>query len=413
MIAFGSCNRQDKSQDYWEKIISLKPEWFLWIGDVVYAKKQTLKSLEEGLKLQNSHKQYQRLILNTRVDGVWDDHDYGINDAGKYVVDRRQRQEKYVDFLINSGSSDLEYLYKQDGLYHTRDIVVDNTSVRVIFLDTRSFRDHPYIRSLGEVDFPLSAIVAAAIRASYSVLGFGRMFEGDVLGSEQWRWLEEQLKEASTPSDASPEFTIIVSSIQLLTTNPVVESWSHFPLAKKRFFDLLSKYNLANLLFLSGDVHMGELSSAQYHRADGKSGAWYEVTSSGLTHTCATSRLNRHLCPLMTWLFDSHRVNSKAFTHDKNFGLISFHQNKNQEKYANISVFSLETDSIASVLSLEIPLQQQNKVAMNVVTEVDFPDFPVLKAQYQVAIYALIASIVFVIVLLLQRCRALKKRKIT
>jgi alkaline phosphatase D len=75
MIAFGSCNRQDKSQDYWEKIISLKPEWFLWIGDVVYAKKQTLKSLEEGLKLQNSHKQYQRLILNTRVDGVWDDHD--------------------------------------------------------------------------------------------------------------------------------------------------------------------------------------------------------------------------------------------------------------------------------------------------------------------------------------------------
>ena len=32
-IAFGSCNRQDKPQGYWELISQTNPDQWLWLGD--------------------------------------------------------------------------------------------------------------------------------------------------------------------------------------------------------------------------------------------------------------------------------------------------------------------------------------------------------------------------------------------
>lgn len=48
----------------------------------------------------------------------------------------------------------------------------------------------------------------------------------------------------------------------MLTSNPLVESWAHFPAAKRRLLRLLHDTNPANLLLLSGDVHYAELSGA-------------------------------------------------------------------------------------------------------------------------------------------------------
>ena len=37
-LAFGSCNKQYKSQEYWDDIVNnVNPNMFLWMGDVVYA----------------------------------------------------------------------------------------------------------------------------------------------------------------------------------------------------------------------------------------------------------------------------------------------------------------------------------------------------------------------------------------
>ena len=48
----------------------------------------------------------------------------------------------------------------------------------------------------------------------------------------------------------------------MLTSNPLVESWAHFPAAKRRLLRLLQDTNPANLLLVSGDVHYAELSGA-------------------------------------------------------------------------------------------------------------------------------------------------------
>ena len=47
---------------------------------------------------------------------------------------------------------------------------------------------------------------------------------------------------------------------KVLTTNPLVESWGHFPAARRRLLALLEKYRPAGLLLLSGDVHYSEVS---------------------------------------------------------------------------------------------------------------------------------------------------------
>eukprot|EP00957_Ditylum_brightwellii_P105699 8060138-Ditylum_brightwellii.AAC.1 len=79
--------------------------------------------------------------------------------------------------------------------------------------------------------------------------------DGKVLGEEQWTWLETQL----TSSDANVH--IIVSSIQVLTTNPVMESWGHFPRERLRLLRLLD--GVKGLVLLSGDVHHGQILEAR------------------------------------------------------------------------------------------------------------------------------------------------------
>ena len=69
-----------------------------------------------------------------------------------------------------------------------------------------------------------------------------------------------------------------------------------------------------------------------------------EVTSSGLTHTCADSRMNSFLCPLMMKLFSSHRLTAESFYIGKNFGSISVIQ-PSRSNSNNDSSCSSENDA--------------------------------------------------------------------
>jgi alkaline phosphatase D len=281
----------------------------------VYTKNHAAASLPQAFQNLTQNHLYQDFIANgTIIDGVWDDHDYGVNDAGGYVANREARQLAYKAFLSSAGNVPLPWVHSnKDGLYHNVEVSINGLSVNLIFLDTRSFRDPHFVRSLGEVKFPFSALVASAIRGFYSVMGIGRSYNGKMLGETQWTWLEEVLQE----SQASMH--VIISSVQILTTNPVFESWGHFPQEKDKLFKLLSKYDPPGLVFLSGDVHLGEISQATVRRTGGETTHWKEVTSSGLTHTCADGLLNRFLCPLMMEMFSEHRERRDRYYLGRNF----------------------------------------------------------------------------------------------
>jgi alkaline phosphatase D len=153
------------------------------------------------------------------VLGTVDDHDHGLNDAGRELPDLAGRRDAYLEFLGEPSS-------EQPGVYSSRVLGSGADAARVIFLDTRHNRDLHWLPSVGGVKLPLFPVVAAFGRFLTSELGLGSGYAGRVLGEELWGWLEGEL-------GREPEgVTVVVSSIQVLTTNPLVESWGHFPKEK-------------------------------------------------------------------------------------------------------------------------------------------------------------------------------------
>mmetsp|Transcript_20249 Transcript_20249/g.20955 ORF Transcript_20249/g.20955 Transcript_20249/m.20955 type:complete len:99 (+) Transcript_20249:2039-2335(+) len=91
------------------------------------------------------------------------------------------------------------------------------------------------MRSIGEYKWiPLSALISAGIRLIYTTLGYGLEHDGDILGTKQWLWLENVLESSTSSKD---DFHVIVSSIQVFTSNPIVESWNHYPNAKRKLLN--------------------------------------------------------------------------------------------------------------------------------------------------------------------------------
>mmetsp|Transcript_7783 Transcript_7783/g.12377 ORF Transcript_7783/g.12377 Transcript_7783/m.12377 type:complete len:215 (+) Transcript_7783:652-1296(+) len=131
--------------------------------------------------------------------------------------------------------------------------------------------------------------------------------DGDMLGDEQWEWLAQQLQQVPKPA-----VTIIVSSVQVLTSNPVFESWLHFPRSKQRLLQLLQEHEPNHLILLSGDVHHAEIAGNPA----------LEVTSSGLTHTCSTPWWGA-VCGWITSQYGSHRSREDLVFTGYNYGMIT------------------------------------------------------------------------------------------
>ncbi len=382
-IAFGSCNRQNRPQDYWKIIASHKPSHFLWMGDAVYTKDYKTSSLETAYATQLNNSEYKSFVNGVYVDGVWDDHDYGVNDGSRHASDREIRQNEYIKFLKASGNNEIEdSLSKQEGLYHSLDIpLYPDFKVKVLFLDTRYFRDHNAIPSLGVYkSIPLSALISSAIRGTYSVLGYFRDYNGEMLGDKQWQWLDSTLQS----SDA--DMHLLVSGVQVATSNPVFESWGHFPKEQKRLFELLRKHDPRGLLILSGDVHLSELSTVGLLRKDGSKDAWMEVTSSGLTHTSGTSRIQRYLCPLMMRMFRQHRFNHDAYFAGRNFGILQVSEQEGN-KLVTVQIISIDTNSPQLGWELKIAPHAAP------IVRVDYADFVVFSFPLRVIIYLIIFSL--------------------
>lgn len=140
--------------------------------------------------------------------------------------------------------------------------------MKVILLDARSFRDTLYASSTSGMRYQINPT-------------------GDMLGEEQWRWLEAQL----THSDAA--IHIIGTGVQFIATDQGYEKWANFPSARQRMIDLLAKTKPRNTMIISGDRHIAEISKM---KIPGWRNELYDFTSSGLTHTWDDTReeLNRH-----------------------------------------------------------------------------------------------------------------------
>ncbi|XP_065014618.1 uncharacterized protein LOC135642413 isoform X2 [Musa acuminata AAA Group] len=269
-IAFGSCSNQSAPQPIWDAIVDFDPQVFVWLGDNIYGdnkrsfrvlgKERTIgpwknvprffpsteQEMRRRYQLAKSNPGYSKLRQTAQVIGTWDDHDYGLNDAGKEFSGKNTSQRLLLDFLDEADDSPRR---QQAGVYTSYLYGPKGKQVKVILLDTRYHRD------------PLSS-------------------DGTILGDSQWEWLEKEL------TGPESEITIIASSIQVIsnlsaTTGPLfhTESWGRFPKERERLYKLIHDSKRSGIFFISGDVHFGEIT-----RYDcGGQYPLYDITSSGLT----------------------------------------------------------------------------------------------------------------------------------
>ncbi|RYC67076.1 alkaline phosphatase D family protein [Spirosoma sordidisoli] len=260
-IAFGSCSDQKRPQPLWDDIVAQKPNVWIWLGDNVYGDTENMDTLKAKYDRQKANPVYQQLRQSASIIGVWDDHDYGVNDGGKEYPRRKESQQLMLDFLDVPASDPLR---KQEGAYSAHVYGPAGKRVKVILLDGRYFRDP--LKKEGKLNVPDPS--------------------GDLLGEAQWTWLEKQL----TNSDA--DVHLIGCGIQFLPEEHPYEKWGNFPVARQRFLDLLAKTKPKGALLLSGDRHIAEVSRV---RVPGLGYDLFDITSSGLTHVSKPhEEPNRH-----------------------------------------------------------------------------------------------------------------------
>ncbi|CCG98208.1 hypothetical protein FAES_0194 [Fibrella aestuarina BUZ 2] len=261
VIAFGSCSDQKRPQPLWDDIVAQKPDVWIWLGDNIYGDSESMDTLRTKYARQKANPVYGQLRQSASVIGVWDDHDYGVNDGGKEYPRRKESQQLMLDFLDVPGQSPLR---TQEGAYSAHVYGPKGQRVKVILLDGRYFRDP--LKKNGKDNVPDPT--------------------GDMLGDAQWRWLETQL----TNSDA--DVHVIGCGIQFLAEDHPYEKWANFPTSRQRLFDLLGKTKPKGAMLISGDRHIAELAKVN---VPGLTYDLYDITSSGLTHVSKPhEEPNRH-----------------------------------------------------------------------------------------------------------------------
>ncbi|XP_045786345.1 uncharacterized protein LOC123881666 [Trifolium pratense] len=293
-IAFGSCSNQSAPQPIWDAVLDFNPQIFILLGDNIYGdnkrpfkifgRERTIgpwknvprflpaseQEMEAKYQKAKSNPGYARVKESAEVIGTWDDHDYGLNDAGKEFHGKRTNQKLLLDFLDEPEDSPRR---KQAGVYTSYTYGPMGKDVKVVLLDTRYHRD------------PIGS-------------------DGTILGNSQWSWLESELNGPPTA------LTVIGSSIQVISNlsaavQPMfsMESWGRFPKERDRLFKLIADSKRGGVLFISGDVHFGEIT--RYDCATDY--PLFDITSSGLTQSVeeVLPHFLRSLVRFVAWLTPS------------------------------------------------------------------------------------------------------------
>ncbi len=255
-VAFGSCLSQREPAPILDAVVAAQPDLTILMGDNVYGddtpENQGLNILRAAYAQQDSQPGFQRLRAAAPILPTWDDHDFGLNDAGAEFPYKDLAQELFNDFWqVPEGDA----RRNRAGVYHAQTFGPEGARVQVILLDTRYFRA------------PLERAPSAAKVRYVEVREPGRT----MLGEAQWTWFEEQLAQ---PAD----IRLIVSSIQVIAMGHGWEKWGNFLHERDRFFRTIRASGATGVVLLSGDRH----SAGLYRIRDRADYPLYEATSSSL-----------------------------------------------------------------------------------------------------------------------------------
>ncbi|CRG96671.1 alkaline phosphatase, putative [Plasmodium gallinaceum] len=282
-FVFLSCNYQKskKNEKLLESIEKIKPQLMLWIGDYFYSDCSELRCLDEAYNYIKKDPFYISLKEKFLIDGIYDDHDYNKNNGDRFYKYKEESKQKFLDYL-NVDKNDVRY--KRNGAYVSKlyiDPDNEKNQAKIIILDTRYNKDpYPFYAPDSYNDFFMCILISFLARFHSSIFGLHCNSKNDILGNEQWKWLENEL----TNSDARTH--IIISSTQIFSNHVINENWGLMPYSLRRLKQLIKKTKPKGLIFLSGDVHFSSII--------GNEDNIVEVTSSSVNQENVFSYLNKY-----------------------------------------------------------------------------------------------------------------------
>lgn len=200
-----------------------KADLMLWLGDNLYLREPDWNSWT-GIVKRYTHTrsllELQLFLASTQHYAIWDDHDYGPDNSNKSFFNKNETLKAFRMFWGNP-------------TYGTGDIEGAITSFQwsdadFFLVDNRWYRDPDELDKANKT----------------------------ILGEKQLGWLLENL----VTSKAT--FKIVAMGGQFLSDANTAELYSAngFEGEREEIIEFIYKYNIKNVIFITGDVHYSEIS---------------------------------------------------------------------------------------------------------------------------------------------------------
>ena len=269
-IGFGSCSKESKPQPIWDAILASRWDLFMFLGDNIYGDTRDMSVLRAKYAQFATVPGFARLRATTPVVAIWDDHDFGENDAGGDYQLKKESRQIFLEFWGEPAGSPR---WNRDGVYASYVFGPPGKRVQVILPDLRYNRTPILKLDLAGVDY--DAWAKGKETAGLLVPGpYARNPDpqATMLGERQWQWLERQL-------EVPAELRLIASSLQVLADFPGWEAWINYARDHQRLIDLIRRKSAKGVVFMSGDTHYAEMSKLDVNVPY----TLWDLTASGLT----------------------------------------------------------------------------------------------------------------------------------
>jgi alkaline phosphatase D len=254
----------------------------IWLGDNIYYREADWLN-ETAMRYRYAHDralpEMRQLFASTHNYAIWDDHDFGPNDADRAYRMREGSLRIFRDYWANAAYGTPE----TPGCFSR----FEWNDLEFFLLDDRYYR---------------------------SPNATPKNPKKQMFGEAQMQWLMDALVSSNAP------FKIVAGGNQMMNPITPFEAFGKFPDEQKRLIDFIREARVNGVLFLSGDRHHTELIKRE------EPGLYplYDFTSSPLTSTPAERRKDEENNPA--------RVPGTWVTGVRNFGLIEASGSRNERK---------------------------------------------------------------------------------
>ena len=243
--------------DIFKEIYKTNPQFMVWGGDNIYLREVDWNTRSGIYKRYLDFKrqpELQPLFGSVHHYAIWDDHDFGPNDAARSYWGKDWTLEAFKD---NWGNPN--YIFKDEaitGTFFWEDI-------QFFLMDDRWFR------------------------APNELKGDSK----DYFGEKQIDWLIDALTTSRSP------FKFIIAGGQVINENALFENMTTYPEERQKLLDRIREQNIPGVIFISGDRHHSSLRKLE------RPGTYplYDLTVSSLTSGIAkpldVERTSKDLIP--------------------------------------------------------------------------------------------------------------------